>query len=304
MSFSKFIALAAIVLLSACSGSKGSASYDYAKIRKMAQQSEASSQFIAAHDEFVLIPKEALGDSHRLIIYPDGVSSYKAAIFQLSPAEYPGTELTLQAMRHGASGYEGEKYVGVWIDGNIAKLYPVSEDAVLTVSKPAISRDFLPELAIMTLTKDKPVKGLQISKPAKQAHAQLDQYLAVQSNKNDLITELEDLKKIFAQTPLMSMHERRSDIGLGEQLLLMVWDDGYANPALTSVDNQFSQILMASNFSNQPQLISVPNTKEIRLHPGQTSGTDSRVRQTQIALEGVIIPAKTSAILVRSDKTQ
>lgn len=296
----KSIPLAMCVAIAACSKS-GSANYDYAKIRKLALQSAAVADPVIGQNEYIILPAEALGESHKLIIYPEGISSYKTAIFQLSSTDMPGLAKNMHAMRHGAGNYSGDKYVGVWMDGGLTKLYPVSSETILPISKPEISREFVPELAIMALTSTKPVQGLQISDPARKAHADMLHYMSTQPDGEKLSKELDDLERIFRTTPLIRMDERRSDMGLGEQLLLMIWDDGYSDTSLENIDANFSQIIMASNFGDAPQLVSLPDTHQIRLHPGQTSGADSRVRQTQIALHGVIIPARTSAVLVRSE---
>ncbi len=284
-----------------CSGSSAPG-FDYAKIRKLALQSTETVQPLSGYKEYILIPTELTGDTHKLIIYPEGItSSIKTAVFQLSTAEMPGLEGGMQALRHGAGDFIGDKYVGVWSEGKLDNLYPINVDAPLPELELTISRDEVPELAIMTLTADKPVQGLKISDSARATNARLQTYLASdRDGENEpLSQELIDLETIFTTTPLLKMSERRVDYGLDRQVLLMVWDDGYDLENLSNIDQDFSQILVATNFGSDAKLVTIPNTHEIRLHPGQTSGSDGRVRQTQITHRGVVVPAHTSAVLVR-----
>jgi len=299
----RLISAAIAIILIGCSGSSAPG-FDYAEIRKKALQSAETVQPLSGHKEYILIPDELTGDSHRLIIYPEGVSnSIKTAVFQLSAADFPGLEGNMQALRHGAGDFIGDKYVGVWSEGKLAGLYPVDLGTPLPELELRISRDIVPELAIMTLTADKPVRGLSISDPAKATYARLQTYLASEdAGVEPLSQELIDLETIFATTPLLNMSERRADYGLDRQVLLMVWDDGYEIKDLSNIDKDFSQILVATNFGEDAKLVTIPKTHELRLHPGQTSGTDGRVRQTQITHRGVIVPANTSAVLVRIER--
>ncbi len=292
--------LLALALLG-CSASSAPG-FDYAKIRKLALESTETVQPLSGHEEYVLIPSELAGDIHKLIVYPEGVSSsIKTAIFQLSHADIPGLEDNVVALRHGAGDFVGDKYVGVWSEGELAGLHPVNLNQPLPELAFSIARDEVPELAVMTVTAEKPVQGLKISDPAKATYARLKSHLATQNEADvePLSQELIDLQTIFETTPLLKLSERRADYGLDRQVLLMVWDDGYDTESLKNVDPDFSQVLVATNFGSDAKLVTLPKTHEIRLHPGQTSGADGRVRQTQITHRGVVVPAHTSAVLVR-----
>ena len=299
MRFTKPILGLMALLFASCSGG-GQSGYDYSKIRKMADASLIHQGVVIGYDQLVLLPKDQTGETHRLIIYPEGVGNYKTAIFQLSPTEITGLDDGVRAFRHGAGNFLGQQFVGIWNKGNLEQVFPVVTETVLPISKPEITRDSVPELALMTITRDKPFEGLIYSDKAKEIYNRLSAF--PDSDKHDPISkELADLEQIFLSTPLMRRDERRTDTGLGEQLLLMTWDDGYVESSFENIDLVASQILMATNFSEYPQMVKLPDTHKIRLHPGQTGGSDSQVRRTQIVLDGVIIPPKTSAVLVRAE---
>lgn len=299
----RLISAALAMMFIGCSG-PSAPGFDYAKIRKLALESAETVEPLSGHQEYILIPAELTGDNHKLIIYPEGVSSsIKTAVFQLSNADLPGLESGMEALRHGAGDFIGDKYVGVWTEGRLSNLYPVNIGVEVPELKLSISRDIVPELAIMTMTADKPVRGLQVSDPAKATYDRLQTYLTAPSDDAEpLSQELIDLETIFETTPLLKMSDRRADYGLDRQVLLMVWDDGHEIKGLSNVDKDFSQILVATNFGPDSKLVTIPKTNELRLHPGQTQGADGRVRQTQITHRGVIVPAHTAAVLVRLER--
>jgi len=290
--------------LAGCSGS-GSGGYDYGKMRSLALANAQSADILPGYEKYVLIPEDIAGDVHRLIIYPDGVaSSYNTAVFQLSDEDIKGVAGDMLALRHGAGDYIGDKFVGVWRDGRLINLYPVEMQDKFPISVPEVGREAVPELALLAMTKDHPMPDFDVPKDTRDLQDSLSAYQDIvpeEETENAVPAALDELTRIYETTPLMSAHERRSSFKPGKNLMVLVWDDGYANPEFKNLDKDYSQILVASNLGPTSELIPLPNTNELRLHPKQTNGADPVVRQTQITLAGVIVPPNTSAVLVRAE---